>query len=362
MKDYSTGHLIEVPDSLETFLVIFGVLAFLLLFSIARAEKDFLDRDTSFSLKGAAILLLILGHLSELCLKDKLFFSLGGYAAVVIFLFASGYGLEKRYGLNSNWPAKPFWRARIQRLFVPLWLTLLLFITLDFLLLDRTHAWPMVLGNFFGYLRHGRSQINGAAWFVQYILVLYVFYYLIARLPLPEKGKTGALFLATIALSVLVSVTSLREYHGICVQYALAFPAGVLTHRVSARKARPSWLIQNRFSLVVIVCLGMAVFAKWNNFFHLTPYNLANGIRSIPLLCAIVACLSLYERVNYHSRLLDFMGRHSYEIFLVHFPFMTKYDFFLFRRPLCAWFFAYAGFVVLAAHLLRLLSLRLTQR
>ncbi len=51
-----------------------------------------------------------------------------------------------------------------------------------------------------------------------------------------------------------------------------------------------------------------------------------------------------------------FLCNYSYEFFLLHFPLMVKFDFFLFRPPLYLFFFVYFGFIVVLAMVLHYLS------
>jgi len=53
------------------------------------------SRNTTTAFRGLAIVLLLLGHLSEKCIAGVTYLEDGGRWAVVIFLFVSGISLSK---------------------------------------------------------------------------------------------------------------------------------------------------------------------------------------------------------------------------------------------------------------------------
>ena len=98
-------------------------------------EKLFFTEETSTTLRGIAILLLIFGHLSLKCVEGGWPFPYAGSWAVTTFLYLSGVGLAKTYGLQRI--DRKFWIKRLRRIAFPVWLTYLLFYVLDFLLLGK---------------------------------------------------------------------------------------------------------------------------------------------------------------------------------------------------------------------------------
>ena len=81
---------------------------------------------------------------------------------------------------------------------------------------------------------------------------------------------------------------------------------------------------------------------------------------TLPLLIVTGLAMLTYliDKLRFKSGLLIFLGLYSYEIFLIHQPFMTDFDFFLFREPLFASFFIYALFVLSLSMILKMLTNR----
>jgi peptidoglycan/LPS O-acetylase OafA/YrhL len=80
-----------------------------------------MDRRTSNALRGIAIIAIVLYHASG-GFSSWLFGILAGPAhlGVFLFLFLSGYGICKSYGLGSI-DAKNYLRKRFERVIVPYW-------------------------------------------------------------------------------------------------------------------------------------------------------------------------------------------------------------------------------------------------
>lgn len=66
----------------------------------------------------------------------------------------------------------------------------------------------------------------------------------------------------------------------------------------------------------------------WIVFFH-APYNPFHLIK-YPF---VALCGNILDQIGFISKALSFLGTYSYEIYLLHFSFLVKYDFLLFRMP-----------------------------
>ena len=122
----------------------------------------------------------------------------------------------------------------------------------------------------------------------------------------------------------------------------------------------------NRAPIVILLFffVFLTIFYYWSyiaitfyNWWHIAIIkNLFYILNPIPLLFAIVLFLFLYEKINYQSTFLVFLGNYSYEIYLLHLPFMNKYDFFLYREPLYFFFFVYLSLLIVISITLAKLS------
>ena len=340
-----SDYRIVLTNPTTTFGIIFVVLFVAIAITCKKTENKFFDIPATTSLKGIAVLFLLFGHLSQKCLQQKMFFNLGGYWAVIIFLFLSGHGLYQSYQLSNT--KSGFWKKRISKLYVPLWITLVLFIFLDQILINLHHSLPEIVLNFLGFhLTNILVRINAPAWFVEYVMVLYFIFWLVSKLSFSDEVKILVLFCLSFSVYIVVCYTPIKNYHSIWLQYTIVFPAGVLFGKYqNALQALLSKEIKNR--LILLTLISLVVFYKWN---QLIPTILWSDIlRPLALILPIILVSMLIDTLNFQSSFLLFMGSCSYEIYLLHGPFMVKYDFFLYRKPFYVYFFAYfVGLLILS--------------
>ena len=92
-----SNYKIQLLNPYTTFGFIGLILGLLIIFTCRKNENNFFDIKTTQLLRGVALLFLILGHLSYMCLSEKMFFNSGGNWAITIFIFISGYCLHQKY-------------------------------------------------------------------------------------------------------------------------------------------------------------------------------------------------------------------------------------------------------------------------
>lgn len=343
-----SGYKIHLENPGLTFGIIFGVLLAVIFATLKKAENRYFDRQTSTSLKGIAILFIVFGHFFTICL-DQQTFNLGAFwQGVILFLFIAGYGLYQKYQLSTDRQA--FWKNRILKLYPSLWITLILFIALDYFLLNVKHSIPEILFNFLGgHVTDAFGSVNSPAWFVEFIMVLYFIFWVTTKLPFSENIKLIALFVLCFLLSAIIYKTPIRNYHGIWTFYTIVFPAGVIFgkyHSVIVDFLKRH--VKHQIILWIPIFISLFVFFRWD---ALIPLNkIIIMLRPLFFIIPAVLLLMIWEKMNYQSKFLEFLGKYSFEIFLLHYPFMVKYDFILFREPLYISFFVYFIFILMLSY------------
>lgn len=351
--EYFVSHYdnqIDLIAPILTFGIIFTIILILIGITFKKNDNSFFDTQTTASLRGVAVLFLIFGHFSFVCLKQKMFFNLGGYWAVIIFLFISGYGLYQRYQLNNI--RGNFWKKRISNLYPSLWVTLVLFILLDHFLLNLSYPLQRILLNMLGIHLNEFPVINPPIWFIQYIMVQYLIYWLISKFPFPDIFKLISLFVICFCIAILVNVSSINS---MCkawwTLYTIAFPIGVLFGKYQKQiRGFIAEYLKNQFFLLMPLILSLVIFLYWDDFLPDSFY--LRTIKPLALIIPTILVLIIYERINLQSKFLLFLGNYSYEIYLLHWPFMIKYDCFLFREPLYIFFFAYFVSLLILSYVL----------
>jgi len=273
-------------------------------------------------------------------------FHLGGYWAVIIFLFISGYGLYQRYQLNNI--GGSFWKKRISKLYTPLWITLVLFVFLNYFLLNVSYPLHEILLNMSG-ITLNKLPINPPTWFVEYIMLQYLIYWLISKLPFSDIVKLVGLFVICFCIAILACIPTINYLWW--TQYTIAFPVRVLFGKYQKQiRAFITEYLKNQIFLLIPLIILLVIFLYWDDFLPEIFY--LRTIKPLALIIPIILTLIIYERINLQSTFLIFLGNYSYEIYLLHVPFMTNYDYFLFREPLYIFFFAYFVSLLILSYIL----------
>ncbi len=281
-------------------------------------------KDTNV-LKGVALMMLLWHHL---------FYSRNGLYAeinigsielsetfakvcklcVSIFVFLSGYGLtvqaEKNGGINSVWS---FYKRRFSKLFVNYWFIWLLFVPMGVLVFGRTfdsvyqtNVIPKLIADFFGLaFTFNYYGYNATWWFMSCIIVLYIFFPFLYK---AAKQYPLCTLLCTIAVALIVPPVGGRlGYDGAAlVSYLTSFVIGILLCNKNLENDK----IKTP-SLIVLLPLFLVLWAE-----HL--------IVKEPLAFDAVITLSLIMLYGvlklpaFVTNGLEFLGRHSMNIFLFH--------------------------------------------
>lgn len=274
-------------------------------------------RDTNI-LKGIALLLLLAHHLfyvrnglySDVNIYHHFYLAhqvgLYGKLCVAIFVFLSGYGLtvktEKDGGIKN---LKSFYLHRFRKLYLNYWYIWLLFVPVSYFVFGRTFsavyhdAIPFkLLLDFLGLLNcAGLYGYNATWWFMSCIILLYLLYPLLYRLTRSNWPVAITLAVAITFLPIMNVVNPIRYY-------VITFVLGIVY------ALNPKFTPPGKFGTIFIFLL----------FLVLSVCRIFGN----PILidCALSLLLvHLYTQVKIPdilSKCLEFIGRHSMNIFLFH--------------------------------------------
>ncbi|MBI5191369.1 MAG: acyltransferase [Nitrospirae bacterium] len=336
------------------------------------AGQVFLDAGQTGQLKGLAILMIVAGHINLILAGGIRVPNFSGFG-VSAFLFCSGYGLavstsEKIYTLKS------FFTRRASRIYLPYWLVTAAIIAADYFVLSSRYpasglALTMLGVNFTGFT----DQFDPSRWFVTYIIVLYVFFFISVSVAGGWKGRTSILFALVAVMDALlvvvngyyphlVSVGTVRHY----IMYSLLFPAGCMAAAYSDEVRASVGRVMNGPALRAAAVLAVVVFFVLKTLIAdpLRGQFDRSDMGSILVESALwqpafaafllvsLAALAALNQAGLRSGFLLFVGGISYEVYLVHFVFMQRYDPLLYRRPFALWFLIFLAVVLFMAFLL----------
>jgi peptidoglycan/LPS O-acetylase OafA/YrhL len=343
----------------NTNLIITFVLIVALLASLRKTQHtELLPVSVSQELKGLAILGIVLAHISYMLVTDNHYLfplSMAAGVGVDLFLFMSGFGLTLGL-LKKGMSPLEFYRRRLIKVFIPLWVILVLLFAADALFLQQYYSPLYMLRSALGWFptANGYIDVNSPYWYISWLLM---FYLLLPLLFSAKRPWLTALALAVIANLIAIinpldlQVDWLHRLHtnafslGMVVAWALHEPKdrnNKLAVRLKEFRSNAApWL---RYPLLLAMLLVAGYFAANNastSWPRLGPALEAVGldqnyfIGQATSLLAMIALLVFFSLKRVEFRFLYLFGVYSFEIYLMHWPLMSRYDVFFHHAP--AW-------------------------
>lgn len=357
---------ISSPE-IQTYFFI-AILFFILLISIKKRDQSvFFDINVTNELKGLAVLMIIFAHIGYFLVSDHRFLfplSVGGGIGVNLFLFLSGYGLSVS-SIKRNLSILDFYKKRVIKLFIPLWTVLIIFLVGDYLLLNRTYRFDEVWHAFLGYFPRADLtwNINSPLWFATLIIIYYLLFPIIFN---KKYLSLSAIFMIMISYILLFNSTVttflvsnnwftadlLKLYR----THFVAFPLGLIVADLITNKTtlHRIWFFFAKFLsghkkiLFVIYYLSLlaTLYISWYTAIYsgVGKGDLTEQFISLITSAAIVY-LFIFNKIKFGFSII---GIYSYEIYLLHWPILSRFDiFYKFLPPFLATSFYLILFIFL---------------
>lgn len=367
------------------------ILIFILLFYIQKKSPPqiLFSVDLSNTIKGIAILLIIVHHLCRHALNnanDLYLYYHVGTIGVSLFLFLSGYGLNESFlkkGLNS------FFKKKLLNIYIPFTLINILLITLNISLLGQEYNYTKTAKVVTGVILEDRNF-----WYMGILFFWYTLFFLLSRTSALNKYR---LLLLTISGFCIVLSSGFPDN---IKSSSLAFPFGVIASEYkttiintirSLNTSRKIALLLFPFLLITILKLqslyDLESFYKFtlilvpatifilfklpvSEFVGLTVVTLIGGLfcfraENVSMVATYIAegfvpfslTIALKRLAGENcSIIFNFVGKYSLEIFLLHGSFMYSYDFILYKLPLEISFLIYLAFILTISVFMRKIS------
>ena len=267
-------------------------------------------------LMGLAILGVMWGHLMNETWQPVIFSQLARLIHTAGFIFLSGFGLYYAFQKNKN--TKSFYKKRLIRIITPF-----VFITYWFFITAYACGEESLL-QFIADLTTTRFWIYGEAhswamWYVSATVLLYLLFPLIYRtLFIGKKTIYGLSVITILYIMALWTIAQLYPAYWINTRIFWArlimFPLGIFSGHL-AYQSKAASLIQ--IVIYFIGCSLLAIIAKlWIDD---EIYAVARTLIGLPLVTILLYYLA---KLNWTSNLvfkpLQFLGIHSYELYLIH--------------------------------------------
>lgn len=349
--------MISITDAVfqtQLFIIFFLVVMFV----TTRFRQAFkFDNSLTEELKGFAMLSIVFSHIGYFLVSDHRFLyplSVAAGVGVNLFLLLSGYGLTIS-SLKNNLPIKVFYIRRLLKLFIPLWIVLTGFIIVDYFLLHQTYTPKYLIESFLGlYLTSNPFEdINSPLWYFSLILFFYLIFPIIFRPKWPLISGLAILLVTYLALQIPLPThadnVALYKLH------FFAFPLGVI---FAAIKDKFKFKLNLWMSLICLV-----VFSLLFGYFAIH-----SGVGEDPFkeqlisLISVILILAIGLIKKIRFGLLNLVGKYSYEIYLLHWPILMRYDHFFQNLPASLAVAFYLIEFILLGIILQKVSLKITKQ
>lgn len=320
----------------QIFIVCFGLA--LIASCKKRVERCTLSPIVTAELKGLAVLAVVFAHIGYYLVDDHRFLvplSQSAGVGVNVFLVLSGYGLTYSMMRKSS-SILEFYQRRVSRIFLPLWMVLIVILLADWLFLDLTYPLKTAAYAFIGFFPRANlyEDINAPLWYLTMTLFYYLIYPLLffKRFPLLSSLLIGTVGYLVAKHTIPVDEGVLGAYR----IHSLAFPLGMVLAAFFCTEVKPlkrvitlvtDKLNQPHAAAFIVRGLGVVLFSSIVIYTTMHA-NIGKGVwlEQRTSLLTTLALIAVFVLKPFEIRLLSVIGRYSYEIYLIHWPLLYRYD------------------------------------
>lgn len=283
-----------------------------LLIYLLPQNKEYLSVESTSGFRGFLALGIIFHHLSPLVKSGEEFsnFSYMGTYIVSIFFFLSAYGLYVQNESRENY-LDNFLVKRLSKIIVPFFIISLIYIFYRFVngqLIDL---------NFFINLFKQGSTIIYNGWFVDIIILMYIFFYISFKL---FQNKFLSIVLNTIFIICYICLAIKLGYNFWWYNSALAFAIGLIWAKNQNKIDRV--LEKYYFIVIILVTVLLFVSHKYDvllKYLHLEDsYSYALAANLDNIIFTIYFIIVFLKKINFSNVYLTLIGRISFELYMIH--------------------------------------------
>ena len=358
-------------DIYQTNLIVIAVLIAVVLFTFKRAKHtDLFPVSVTQELKGLGILTVVFAHFAYMLVTNADFLfplSIIAGVGVDLFLFMSGYGLTVGM-LKKPLPIFEFYKRRVIKIFIPFWVAIILIFAANAIFLDIHYTVPYMIQSLLGWFptAEGFDDVNSPFWYITWMMMFYVLFPLVFS---TKRPWLSAIILAVIA--TLIGVYNplnmgdnwLHRLHTVAFSLGIVFAwvlfetkdkenklVKVLKHFRNESKFMPYIVI----ALMLAVVVYMSLHTTANHWPTLTAI-LGKGyfVDQLTSIIIMFAFIIIFSLKRFDNRFLSIYGLYSFEVYLIHWPLMGRYDVFFDILPAWAAVVAWMVTFILVSWLLQ---------
>ncbi|AGR77241.1 conserved hypothetical protein, putative acyltransferase [Aliarcobacter butzleri 7h1h] len=349
---------------LSTNIVIAVVLLVLFLTFKKSQHTDVFPISVTNELKGLGILTVVFAHFAYMKVTNADFLfplSIIAGVGVDLFLFMSGYGLSVGM-LKKPMKTLDFYKKRVIKIFIPFWVALIIIFAADAIFLKEyymatsltttgeggsiaLYIFRSMLGFFPTAL--GFGDVNSPFWYITWMIMFYLLFPIVF---FKDKPWLTALILAVIATIIGTFNPGDLGDNWLHRLHTLAFPMGIIA----------AWLLQakegqeNKFVtfikefrlkkvglvryLIIALMFVVVYYVSQNTTANSWPTLTAIFVKSFYVeqlmsLVIMMAFIVIFVLKKVDNKFLAIYGVYSYEVYLIHWPLIGRYDFFFDYLP-----------------------------
>lgn len=333
-------------DIYQTNLIVIAVLIAVVLFTFKRSKHtDLFPVSVTQELKGLGILTVVFAHFAYMLVTNADFLfplSIIAGVGVDLFLFMSGYGLTVGM-LKKPLPILEFYKRRVIKIFIPFWVAIILIFAANAIFLDIHYSVPYMIQSLLGWFptAEGFDDVNSPFWYITWMMMFYVLFPLVFS---TKKPWLSAIILAVIA--TLIGVYNplemgdnwLHRLHTVAFSLGIVF-AWLLFETKDKENKLVVYLKEFRNKakftpyIVIALMLGVVVYMSLHTTANHWPTLTAilgkgyfvDQLTSIIIMFAFIVIFSLKK---FDNKFLSIYGLYSFEVYLIHWPLIGRYDIF----------------------------------
>jgi len=334
-------------------IVIICLIAVFLLTLRKTQHTDIFPVPTTQELKGLGILTVVFAHFAYMLVTNADFLyplSIIAGVGVDLFLFMSGYGLSVGM-LKKPMPVLEFYKRRLIKIFIPFWIALIIIFAADILFLNIDYSFSYILQSLLGWFptARGYGDVNSPFWYITWMIMFYALYPIFFSV---KRPWLTALILATIATLIGVYNPFDLQDNWLHRLHTLAFPMGIvcawLLRKEKDKENKLVTFLTNfrnnskgiaRYIVIGLMLVAVVYFSLRSNAGHWPTLTalLKQGYFVDQIMCLIImlAFIVIFSLKKLDNKFLAIFGLYSYEVYLIHWPLMSRYD--VFFNILPAW-------------------------
>lgn len=274
-------------------------------------NDDFMAVKNCNLYKGFFALIVILHHISQRVSIGTLppDFTRVGYLAVAVFLFLSGYGLQKQ-NLKKPDYSNGFLLKRIPAILIP-YVIMTFVYWLIYTLLGDVRSFATIWHNF---IANG-DPIVWFSWYVVCILYFYITFYILMKIF--KTNRVGTVFGSIVFCALYIFICQKLGFELWWYQTSFVFVLGIAfsSYEESIIKfIKKYYVAVLLFSLAFFVVLAKH---KWEIYWLVPSLETELLLVAVLSFLFLVSFFTLSLKLKTDNKILDFLGKISFEIYMV---------------------------------------------